>query len=204
MKTKPRISLPTFVDFVCASGVAKITKVRTARDRYGAPYQPATDYYKGLRETLTDVIRNGTGSPGLKGFVSSVHEKKVQHYKACVAGFRRFLRRHSVAHAGDVAPIYWSHAGLDVKVNPELLVTVDGTPTVIKLYFKEDPLSTQRIQTILQLLHETHGKIAVAAVLDVRRGVLHRFKSIPGVAHLLRGEASSFATIWEGFDASAA
>jgi hypothetical protein len=195
-KKEPSVSLPTFIDFVCALGTAKITKVRVARDRYGRPYEPAQDYYKGLREKLCDVLRDGSGASGLRGFVPSVHAKKTDHYNAAVKGFRKFLAKHEVSFSGDITSAYWSEGGLEVKVNPELLLVVDGQTLVVKLHFKEEPLSAHRAQTSLQLLHETHGDIGTAAILDVRRGTLYKHQGFPGVAALLRGEATSFAAIW--------
>jgi hypothetical protein len=153
-----------------------------------------------LRNKIGDVIRDGSGSRGLKGFVSTVHSKKADNYDACIRGFNKFFRRHKVEYVGDAPHETWVAGALRVRVNPEFYLRVDERRCVIKLYFKEGRISDQRIQTGLQMLHETHGQGAVAAILDVRRGRLYQYRPVRGLSALLRAEAATFAAVWKSLD----
>lgn len=55
--TKIEISLTDFVDFVCKSGTAKLTKVRQIKER--DDYSPKTDFYKALREGVIENHETG-------------------------------------------------------------------------------------------------------------------------------------------------
>jgi len=95
----------------------------------------------------------------------------------------------------------WEHAGVSVRVNPELGLRDDTERIATKLYFKKEPLSKLKADVILHLLETTvmpSDEGGGVAILDVLRGKLLRpTVSKPGMEAALRGEAGYIAAAWD-------
>jgi hypothetical protein len=88
---------------------------------------------------------------------------------------------------------------ISVRVNPEIGLLIDGRPHAIKLYFRGDPLSPQRIVVVNQLLANalsTTWPGTVFSVLDVRRARLYPYRPKSEVGLLLKAEAASLSTLY--------
>jgi hypothetical protein len=84
------ISLTTFADFAAAAGAAKVTVVKTAKNRYQAPFDPAADYWKFFREELVAILRSGRPASDLDQLVPNLTDKKkVRNYTTAVAGAQK-------------------------------------------------------------------------------------------------------------------
>lgn len=192
--------MTTFADFVAATGPPRLTVVRNAKKRYGAGYDPRTDYWRPLRKGIAEAFtRKGYDSDVLSAVTASVTDpKKLDNYRASFAGIERWTGNRAFS-AGPNQKRRWTTDDLAVGVNPELITTIDGEPHVVKLYFKADPLSKARVDSLLALLEATHGDRGTVGVLDVRRSKFYEpTREIPGIGALLDGEAAAFAKIWEG------
>jgi hypothetical protein len=70
----------------------------------------------------------------------------------------------------------YSHAGVEVNINPELGLVIDGKCTLVKLYLKADPLSKLRVDLVTSLMEKALRlkcrKDNAAALLDVRKSKL--------------------------------
>jgi hypothetical protein len=192
-----RISLTYFVDFVLKAGTPKLTGVREFKERKDELY---TDFYRQVREAIVDMHRTGKSPDVLDAFLAAQHdERRRRIYPPIVDGYRKFLSSARMTWFEPPTKDY-SLGDLDVNVNPELGLSIDGAPHAIKMYFRGEPLSTKRVSVIQSLL--VNGLSATApgtafGVLDVRNAKLHTFKvPNPRVNLLLRGEAASFATIY--------
>ncbi len=195
----PQISLTDFVDIVSKSGRQKATKVRQVKDR--PEYEPAFDFYKALREHLTENHRAG----GAKATISEVlvtltDPKKIKNYPDLVAGYKKWWGRKTLAWFNPPRGIY-STNGFDITVNPELGLLINGERHIIKLYLKNDALTTFKTEIIIDLLeHQLRASAAPTdkfAVLDVRESKLfaenpHAPASIP----IVNAEIAYIASIW--------
>ena len=197
----PEISLTDFVDFVIKAGTPKLTKVREVKNR--KPYEPAFDFWKRLREGIADFHRNGgTDKSRLDDIVDTLTDrKKVNRYPAALAAYKRFLGRKKVKWFDPKRGV-WSHGGLDVRVNPELGLEIDGTLYVVKLYFKDESPSKNRVDVVLAMLEDVVGtqapKGSVMAVLDIANAkLLCPPNPEPKLMALMQGEARSFVEIWK-------
>ena len=197
----PDISLTDFVDFVIKSGTPKLTKVRAIKNR--PEYEPAMDYWRQLREGIKDFHRAGGGDKSdLDDIVDTLqNSKKIARYTATIRGYKKFLGRKNIRWftpaTGD-----WSHDELCVKVNPELGLRIDGDRHLVKLYFKDDLLSKNRVEIVSKMMKIVlSGKAPQGtrmAVLDVSQGKLYtQTVAIPQLTVLLEGEAAAFLQIWE-------
>ena len=195
----PRISLTDFVDIVAASGTPKATKVRQVKTR--PEYQPAFDYYKQLREGIEECHRSKAPKGQLDDHVGDIRDpKKVQNYKAILAGYKRWWGRKDLRWFEAPSELF-SRAGVDVGVNPELGLRINGAPHLIKLYFKADPLSKSRVDVITHLmetcLRSGSPGGTTMAVLDTRRNkLICPTVPIPGLDAALSGEMAYIAALW--------
>jgi hypothetical protein len=194
-----KISLSYFVDFVLKSGTPKLTGVREFKERRDELY---TDFYRQVREAIVDLQRSGKPTGVLDAFLAAQHdERRRRIYPAIVNGYRKFLASGRMTWFEPPVSTY-RLGELEVNVNPELGLLIDGAPYVIKMYFRGEPLSSKRVSIVLNLLMNGLADSAPGstfAVLDVRNAKLHSFKiPNPRLNLLLRAEAASFATIYTG------
>ena len=194
------ISLTDFVDFVIKSGSPKLTKVRDVKTR--GDYHPAIDFWKPLREGLISFHQGGAkNKKELDKIVSGLTDKKkVDRYRDCVKGYKKFLGNKKAKWFAPHSAV-WGSAGVDVRVNPELGLSINGTPHLIKLHFKAEAISKLRIDCVLLLMEQalqSKKKGIHYGVLDVPRWKLHASADPdPALVPLLFGEAASFLSMWQ-------
>lgn len=192
------VSMTTFLDFVSKAGNPKITCVRVAKEQYGQEYERARDYWLPLRNSIVSMHAASGDSDQLDVVVKNAHPKKAANYKACVKQYKRWMRGKRFSGWESSSSVLWSSGGLNVRVNPELVLSVDGKPRVVKLYFKAEKLTATRSSAGLALLHSTWGNKGKVGLLEVQRGILHEMppSASPGQAVLLAGEAAMFVALW--------
>jgi len=201
-KSKIEISLTDFIDFVCKVGKSKQTHVKTIKNR--PPYDPNTDFYKALREGIVHIHKDKINRKDaleklLKGLTD---QKKITNYPTAITGYKKFWGKKTLKWFGPPSH-HWIVGDLGVSINPELGLECDDKFYVIKLYMKSEKLTKDRIQQILSLMEDQlrnkTGKEVLFAVLDVKNnGTLHvNEKRDKSYLPLLKGEASSFESIWK-------
>ncbi|WP_152004096.1 hypothetical protein [Desulfoluna spongiiphila] len=99
----------------------------------------------------------------------------------------------------------FSFNGVDISVNPELGVTVNGQEYLIKLYMKSEPLNTYRVRVLTYLMEialtSSVSPNTKMAVLDVRNSKLFEGKigNDPTLHASLVGEMSYISSVWDQF-----
>jgi hypothetical protein len=194
-----KISLSHFVDFVFKAGTPKLTGVRELKERKD---DLSTDFYRQVREAIVDMHRSGKPTSVLDGFLAAQHdERRRRIYPAILDGYRRFLASGKMTWFEPPVATY-RLGEIEIDMNPELGLVIDGAPHVIKMYCRGEPLSSKRASVVLNLLLcglAERAPGSAFAVLDVRSAKLHSFKvPNPRLGLLLRAEAASFATIYTG------
>ena len=209
--TRP-ISLSQFYPFVLADVVAKRSSTESIRRVHRVP-SPAVDYWRLLRLNIVahhQVAADPRPEPPdavdpLDAAVDLAGPDRLAHYSTAVANYRRFLGRRRVEWVGQPRRAVWLADPLRIRVDPELHVTIDGDPHVIKLYLKAHPseaLTQRTANPLAWLLDHCHGHLGRPLVLDVLRG---RAFGLTGHGRdyesLLRAQAAAFVSLWErGFD----
>ncbi len=194
------ISLTTFVDYVYANSSSHIGLVTREKRRYEEGYHPTRDYYKVLRDGIKSLHQSGGPKTGLDALPQSAHLSRLQNYTECVDGYKQWWGRKTVRWLDDPGTTRWTDGTLEVIVNPELLLDVNGDRFLIKLYFKSEKLSKRRIDAILHLIDKELGSslAAMSGILDIRRGkLITPTRTIPNIDALLAAQAASFATLWD-------
>jgi hypothetical protein len=195
----PRISLTDFVDIVSKSGTPKATKVAQIKNR--PDYEPAVDFYKPLREFIVDHHKRALPKfASAEALASIADPKKMTNYPEAIDGYRRWWGNKALEWFDTPVGTFSSH-GVDVVVNPELGLVVNGRSYVIKLYFKADPLSKARVDIVTHMMEETlRGSLLggeIMAVLDVRRAkLISPTVPIPRLTAALNAELAYVAAMW--------
>lgn len=171
--------------------------------KHAPTYDVKTDWWKQLREFIPKNHKQGGSAADLFKFVNSVTLVKQNSYSDRVAAYASWWGNNALKSAGG-KPTTWSAAGLDVTVNPELFLSVNGVRHIIKLYFKQsEKLSVDRANVVLRLLELTYHKGAspaghpVIGILDLAQTqFIVPTKSLAFLDPLLAGEAAAFTTMW--------
>ena len=194
------ISLTDFIDFVNKSGGSKMTKVKQVK--YRVNYNPASDFYKALREEIIDIHKNNLDKKVLDHLIGKLTDlKKKTNYPLSINGYKKFWGKKKIEWF-DPPFKHWLIGDLDIKINPELGIEFGGKFYVIKLFLKSEKITKDKLSQILSLMEnqlrkETDEEI-IFCVLDVKNAKLYEntkddFSYLP----LLEGEAKSFETIWK-------
>jgi len=199
---RPRVatlSLTDLVDVVSAAGRPKATKVKRIKHR--PPYTPVFDFYRPFRQHLRALHASDGPKAQVRAVIQGLTDaKKQRRYPDLVKGYCKWWGRKSLDWFEPPAQA-WSAHGIDVRVNPELGLVVNGTPHVIKLYMKGRCLTKSRADLIMHLmgsaLSGTSPAGAVMAVLDVRRAKLMvPTVRIGGLGAMLDAELAYVAALW--------
>jgi hypothetical protein len=127
----------------------------------------------------------------------------VSNYQLRVRAYNKWWGSHEIEWRSGSAARTWTSGAVEVRVNPELFLTVDGEAWVIKLHFNKERLGADRIDTMLRLLELAYrgGKSPTGAprvaVFDLGNSKMHEpTASLAVLDPVLAGEAASFAAIW--------
>lgn len=195
------VSLNQFFPFVLADSMAKRSELRSIKRTRGV-YTPAVDYWRLLRLQIAAYhqFRQGPGMDALSTAVELAHPDRKAHYTTAVRNYRSFLGRKKIEWLDTPRRAVWLADDLAVRVNPELHVTINGEPHVVKLYLKADKkwaLSQRTANPLAYLISTCHGHLGKPLVVDVMRG-----KAFGLTRHnvdyesLLRAQAAAFTSLW--------
>lgn len=195
------ISLTRFLDFTMKSGSPRLTSLQQTKKQLAEKYNPATDYYKQIRDSIVAHHRNARPFSSIESVAANVNNKsKKENYPLIAAGYKSFRGRKQMAWfappQGD-----WSAHGVSVSLNPELGLDIKGNRHVIKLYFKADQPRKLEVRAILSLMDavlQNSKHDLIMGVLDVRRGkLITDIPPDPALMALMQGEAAAIAAMWQ-------
>ncbi|MNX17153.1 hypothetical protein D3C86_470310 [compost metagenome] len=193
------VSLTTFVDFVSKAGTPKFTVVRKWKNK--EPYSPATDFYKKVRDEIVDIHENARPVSELDRLLSDLRDnRRLENYPEVIYGYKRWLGRKQPSWFPPPAAT-WNYEDLGIQVNPELGLEIDGQPHLIKLYFKSEPLTKNRVELITHLMSvactEKLPTNCRMGVLDVRQSkLITPTVPVSGLTAQLQAEASYWLAAW--------
>jgi hypothetical protein len=194
-----KLSLTDFVDITTKSGTPKATKVAEVKRR--PDYDPRFDFYKPIREEITQIHKTNRNGESLRSFIHALADRrKSVNYSEIVDGYLKWLGRKVIIWRAPPRRSYRS-SGVEVIVNPELSVSFKGESHLIKLYFKDDPLDRFRVEVILSLMEHTLRSYcptsALMSVMDARRGKLFSWRAnSKSRMALVDAELAYIASLW--------
>jgi hypothetical protein len=174
----PTLPLTGLVDIVLKSGTPKATAVKVVKEQVTTPYDPATDFYKGIREAIIEAHQLGLGKRHITNTAASAHANRISSYTALATNYNGWWGRKTLTWATPPRGAWSPPASVfEVAVNPELGLDINGDKHAIKLYFKAESLSKNRIDIITHLMHAALSPISAIskctglALLELRRSL---------------------------------
>jgi hypothetical protein len=195
----PKLSLTDFIDVVSKSGSPKVTKVKQIKNR--PAYQPASDFYKPFREGLISLHSAGKDRASLDQIVPKLQdEKKITNYPDLVDGYKKWWGKKTITWFDPPRGTY-SSSGIDISINPELGLVIDGKRVLVKLYNKSEAVNQYRTDLVPLLMEVVLRPVCqegdAVALLDVRKGKLHYLSVNVGTAKFgLDAELAYIANLW--------
>lgn len=195
------ISLNQFFPFVLADSMAKRSQLLAIKRTQGF-YTPAVDYWRLLRLQIAAYhqFRPGPGPDALDTAIELAHPSRKEHYVTAVTNYRRFLGRKKIEWLDKPRRAVWLADELQVRVNPELHITINGEPHVVKLYLRSDrkwALTQRTANPLAYLIHSCHGHLGTPLVIDVMRGrAFGLTRQGFDYESMLRAQAAAFMSLW--------
>lgn len=198
------ISLIDFADYVMRVGPSQLTKVRELCFR--EDYHPSHDFWKGLREAIQKFHITGSKDISIidNALLSIKDRKKINCYPVAAKGYKRFLGRKTV---GWFVPNRdtWRFKELQVRVNPDLGLVIDGTRYLVKLHFKAGPIDAHKLKLVFALmrtcLSPEESQNTKMAVIEVAKGKMYiEGKFDPTISVVLEAQAISFIHLWNAVE----
>ncbi|UFS69486.1 hypothetical protein LPW11_16490 [Geomonas sp. RF6] len=194
----PKMSLTDFVEIVSKAGTEKAAKIAKVKHRTG--YNPATDFYKKMRERLISIHQGDHDREYLLdlGYVSDT--KKLKHFGSVAHGYVKWWGKKQIAWFPP--PNYpYVYNSFQIGVNPELGLAFDNKKYVIKLYLKCDEIPKSRIDVVLHLMERSLrpycSEDTVMAILDVRNSkLITESGSSKYVDAMISAELAFIEAIW--------
>ena len=105
----PTLKLTSLVDIVSKSGTPKASAVRDAKAQVDEPYDPAADFYKGIREAIVEAHQLVLGKRHITNAAAAAHRKKITApYTQLAATYNGWWGRKSLSWSepprGDMGP----------------------------------------------------------------------------------------------------
>jgi hypothetical protein len=194
----PRISLTDLVDIVSKAGGPKATKVAQVKNR--DDYLPATDFYKQFRDGVVSIHKAGGARADLSKILKGVVERvRLANYPAVIEGYKKWWGKKVISWFQPPSEIF-SRDEIDVSINPELGLIINGEKHLVKLYLKSEKLSKSKADLITGLMEEVLGPKSPGAkmcVLDVRNSKLFIGSGHgAGLLPMVEAELAYIAKLW--------
>lgn len=115
-------------------------------------------------------------------------------------GYKKWWGQKALVWFAPPRAAYAQH-GVEVIINPELGLDINGARHLVKLYFKTEPLSKLRVDNITRLMESTLRshcqKNEVMAVLDVRESKLFSFHAAAATSMaMIDAELAYVGSLW--------
>ena len=140
------------------------------------PYAFEKDYYSVLRIKLISTIKKNKSLIELNQMLKKINPKKHNHYEVLIDQIQNFMQGVKYIWVEPPKNII-EYSGLQLKVNPEIGININGETLFIKMYFKQDQIENEKVNVMLKIMQDSikeDYQNAKVAILDVRRCVLHK------------------------------
>lgn len=184
-----RIGLTNFLRFMSATGLTRVNAVDEALQEY----RDWKDYYRDLREQMILALKDHDPERLRRFMRDRALDARTPHFSVCAAGLIEWMAVTDYRFIRVQKGGRWSEGELQISVNPEVAIAVDGVEYLVKLYLAKGSLSKPARAAFAWLVRETHGSAMTPALLEVRK---HRLFPTPSpssrIGRWVRGEAQAF------------
>lgn len=200
--TEIKISMTEFVNFINASGMAKMTIVSNAKLKHEEEDSNPFDYWRDFKDEVKKQLKRQGNKDDLKELVEKVREDVRENYNVMINGFLKFWKPTRMTWIRPVSRVA-SIGGVKLIVNPEIGIQWQNKEYMIKLFLKaNENLDKRHADIILAMmekeLRDRVGENVEFAILDVRRGKLFTYINADArLLILLKSEARELADMWK-------
>lgn len=195
------LGLTQFIDFTAKGSSARLSMVR--KIKYQDEYHPAFDYWKILRESIIHLHQENLSVRYLDSIIENVDEKKRKNYTIAIRQYKKFLKNKEIQYFNP-GKSFWTYDNLAIRSTPELGLTIDGIPHVIKLYFKgkNEKVDKRNAKTAATLLQSSNFENPLNenikySILNIDKNNLISNTTISADTILtLESEANQFLYLW--------
>lgn len=187
------VSVTDFARFVGATTASsRLKAVRDAKLKY----EPAYDFYKGLREAIVRGHVQRTLELTVREAIQRASARRQRAYQEAGAAYLRFAKRKTFDFDRRMRGWKWTEGNLTVRVNPEIVIWLRSQHYVLKLWFAKPP-GRMGERVLLHLLRQGAPADHDVGILFVRDGaVTHGGQAIPQPDAYLGSEADAFLGAW--------
>jgi hypothetical protein len=121
-----RISMTSFADFVVCDSLGQFSKVRAIHKQYEREYFPGADFWSRFEEGVSSILGNNGKSADLDEIHQSAKHNRGSQYDSACKGFRKFWGKQTIELVSTPKPATWDHGRLQVRVNPEWMLRING------------------------------------------------------------------------------
>lgn len=168
----PRVSASQLMQYlhVTATSPASVGgKARDLRTAYGAPYQPARDWWRGMRGALGRDRRTTRDGQALRAAATNVRDpKKKPLYSATATAWPAVAQRWNDHEHFPISPVTLTIGGLDVRVSPSFAEEGPAGIEVVLGSFTELKIRDEAIDAVLRLMQRAYPG-TTAVYVDMRR-----------------------------------
>lgn len=197
-RVRPRLSLTDFVDIALKVGPQKATKISQIKNR--GDYTPAVDYYRKLRNQIIETHQENRSRAHFRRLIFDVPLEKLRNYDIIREGYSKWWGRKELKWFEPATCLYEKH-GIEVNINPELGLLINDEPHLIKLYFKSESLSKNKVNITLHLmnisLNDMYEEDITMSILDIRNSkLITATHHDPMLDASVDGELAYIAALW--------
>ncbi len=197
---KINIGLTQFIDFSIRQSISRVNFIRQVK--YQNEYQPAFDFWKQLRDAIKAMHENNYSLSYLHDLPERVTLKKREKYTLAIKNYSKFIKAHKI-ETFDAGQSFWSFDKLIVRSTPELGLIIDGSPYLIKLYFKGNSekiiiRNTKIALTLMKASVNSLNLLYPPAILDVSKARLLPLTEVDQSLELaLEADAYNLIYLWD-------
>lgn len=196
-----KITATEFINYINASGEAKITVVHNAKEKHENGDEFPYDYWAEFKRYLIRTLKTNGSKEDLKEVIEKVKDEYRPNHQAMVDGFIKYWGRKDLEWVQPAKRVY-NLNGLRISISPEIGFILNGIEYHVKLFLKsKETLDRKHADIVTNLmeqgLRKKAGDNVVFAVMDVKRGKLYEYRGEnPRIPILLAGEAAGFLNAW--------
>ena len=195
-----QVSLTQFSNYLTKTSRQKATEARNIALALAEDYQHQTDYWIHLRNGVRHAMSTTGKADDLDTILDNVLQERQQNYQTMISGLKKFWGKKTI-HAIKQPKRIWKYSKIRIGINLEICGEYRNKVYLIKFYahvnqtIRKDEadmmllLMQEALQTDIESYSE-QGKDVILGVLDVGRGKLHQYRSLPeGLSALVKIEA---------------
>ena len=139
------LTLTDFLNIVQTTGMSKLSKIRKIKTR---EYNPASDYYKPLREAIVGVLTSGGNVNDILPVANGALPIRQQNYKKVAENFIRWISSKKGWKWAHPPHAVYGNGTINISVKPELsFIDKNKNLHVIKIHLNKEPLSKGKLDS---------------------------------------------------------